>query len=372
MRPMPTFILTTCGTSLLTNGADDATRKVAGRCANLGDADISSEDRDHLTGVAAERRGRLRAGGLANAAKMSAEIHGLVSYYGGQFPLEARRRDVHVFLASDTYVGRLTRDLAMEWLGEQGFEQVMPLDVSGIRTSSLADFRLGTSELLERVDALVRSQREARHACRFNLSGGFKSVNAFLQLLGALWADEVFFVFEGSRELIRIPRLPLTLDVEGAVREHLGLIRRLVALGSVPMGEGRALPDGFYFESDGKIALSQWIEALYQPLRPRLYEETLWPSWSDRVVFGPAFRGSTDGLPPDRLRRLNERIDDLCRHTFEPERPLQRLDLKPIRGPAIQGSTHEADAWADGSAKRLFLHREGASWVIDRLGTALH
>lgn len=368
---MPDFILTTCGTSLLTNGADEEVRKLIGRTANLSDNEVPSADRRALEEIATERRRRLAQGDIDNAAKMSAEINGLSVFYGHHFTAEAKRRDVHYFLASDTYLGRLTRDLATDWMRAQGFEQVVPLDVGGLRTSSLADFRIATTELTERLDEIVRSQRAANLRCRFNLAGGFKSVNAYLQLLGALWADEVFFVFETSRELIRIPKLPLSLDIEGTVRAELAVFRRLAVLGSAKRADVGGLPDALVLVEGDSVGLSPWAEAALAPLRHQLYGEAIWHPWYGDVAFGPSFLSTTASLAPDRRRKVNERIDDLCRYAAT-GLPLARLDLKALKGGSIQGSTHEADAWADGSADRLFLHREGVRWVIDRLGPALH
>lgn len=367
---MPDFILTTCGTSLLTYKADDAIRQLVGRCANATTDTIAAEDRTALERLGEARREALRIG-FEPTAKMNAELNGFIRLHGGDFSAEAKRREIHLFLASDTFIGRLTRDLAMEWLRNQGFEQVSPLDVPGLRTSSLGEFRLGATELIESVDSILRAQRQAGHVCRFNLTGGFRSVNAFLQMLGALWADEVFFVFEGSRELIRIPRLPIRLDIEGAVREHLDLFRRLSIMGQVAAEDGRALPDGFCIEDDGQLGLSPWIEALFKALRPALYEECVRPPWTDQVAFGPKLEASFESLAPQRRRLLNERVDDLCRYALTSQ-ALRRLDLKVLKGGPRQGSTHEADAWADGSAQRLFLHRDGGRWVIDRLDDALH
>jgi len=371
IRTKPHFILTTCGTSLLTNGADDETREVIRRCANSTDSEVAQADKALLDRAVSARRDSLAKGNADNAARMSAELNGLMSFYDSPISQDAKRRDVHYFVASDTYVGRLTRDLAMGWLRDQGFENVVPLDVPGIRTSSLADFRDGATALMEQLDELIRSQREAQHTCSFNLSGGFKSVNAFLQMLGALWADEVFFVFETSRELIRIPKLPLALDIGSSVRAHFDEYRRLDTLGALPRAMAPNVPDGFCLVVDDEIELSPWVAALFKAPRATLYGEAIWPPWHAAVAFGPTFLASTAALSPDRRQKVNERIDDLCRYA-ETTQPLKRLDLKALKGGALQGSTHEADAWSDQSAMRLFLHKDGPRWIIDRLAPALH
>jgi len=368
---MPNFILTTCGTSILTNGASSEDRSLVGKTANHREADLDAAQRAALDALRSLRTNELADATPERAARLSAELNGILSHYAFNPSAEAKRRDVHYLLASDTHLGRMTRDLAAEWLRAFGFAQVVPLDVADLRTSSLDEFRSGTSDLTSTLDQIVSEHRNSGHRIHFNLTGGFKSVNAFIQLLGALWADEVFFVFESSRELMRIPRLPFKLDAERTVSEHLPTFRRLAAVGSAPIADLTDFPDGLLLTLGSEACLSQWAEAVFASLRHHIYSTEIHPSWTDGVRFGPSFLKSTAGLPPDRLRLINERIDDLARlvHTGH---NIKRLDLKPIKGKPQDDSTHEADAWSDGSADRLFLHKDSQVWTLDRLGPALH
>jgi hypothetical protein len=51
-------------------------------------------------------------------------------------------------------------------------------------------------------------------------TGGFKAEIAFLNLLGALLEIEVVYIHEQHRELVRLPRLPLTWDTEFVARHQ--------------------------------------------------------------------------------------------------------------------------------------------------------
>jgi len=367
---MPNLILTTCGTSILTNGFPEQ-RALFAQVANHREADLSSDQLATLEVLRVQRNDSLDLLTPPDAAKASAELNGILAHYALAPSEEQKRRDVHVLLASDTYLGRMTRDLAAHWLRGFGFAQVVPLDVTDLRTSSLEDFRAATADLTVKLEELTHTYRSSGHRIHFNLTGGFKSVNAFIQLLGSLWADEVFFVFESSSELIRIPRLPFRLDDEGIIREHLATFRRLVVLNSEHLSTLTGFPDGLLLVIGDEACLSPWAEAAFAARRTSLYGEAVHPSWTDGVRFGPSFLKSTAGLPPDRLRLINERIDDLARlvHTGH---NIKRLDLKPIKGKPQGDSTHEADAWSDGSADRLFLHKDSQVWTLDRLGPALH
>jgi CRISPR/Cas system-associated protein Csm6 len=61
----------------------------------------------------------------------------------------------------------------------------------------------------------------------FNLTGGFKSVQGFLQAISSFYADETIYIFQFSSELLQIPRLPIKLDTQGIIDENLTIFRRL-------------------------------------------------------------------------------------------------------------------------------------------------
>jgi len=131
------------------------------------------------------------------------------------------------------------------------------------------------------------------------------------------------------------------------------------------------VPDLLLFCVDDQVALSEWGDLVWRELQSTLYGEQLHPSPSDKLVFGKNFASSTEGLDARRLRQINAKVDDLARFLEVGE--LQRsLDFKILQGGARQGSTHEMDAWTDGSAKRLFGHHEAGHFVLDRLDAALH
>jgi hypothetical protein len=76
------------------------------------------------------------------------------------------------------------------------------------------------------------------------------------------------------------------------------------------------------------------------------------------------------------MAQINEKMDDLARYV-ESNRTINppSLDFKMLKGGARQGSTHEIDAWRDGSAKRIFGHfdpRNPSHFIVDRLDKALH
>lgn len=235
-------------------------------------------------------------------------------------------------------------------------------------------FQFALSELVHQLTLTLDDFRRQGYRIVFNLTGGFKSVQGFLQTLGNLYADETVYVFEAPNSpLLRIPRLPVRLDATETVRRHIRAIRRLANSLEVPDTELSEVPETFLLRMDHEVSLSPWGALVWDQVRKELYGERVWPSPSDRFEFGRDFLKSTQNQPSDRLLNLNDKLDKLAVYLESSHRrPPQSLDLKPIKGNPTPPSTHEFDAWADRDAKRVYCHYQDNTLVLDRLGAALH
>ncbi len=123
----------------------------------------------------------------------------------------------------------------------------------------------------------------------------------------------------------------------------------------------------------GQATLSLWGELVWREAYRAVYGADLLEPITPKLVLGPRFQQTLEGLAPDRLRHVNERLDQLARRLEEGEtyNP-SSLIFKKLEGGSHKGSTHECNAWADQDAKRLFGHFEGGRYVIDRLDKGLH
>jgi len=187
-----------------------------------------------------------------------------------------------------------------------------------------------------------------------------------------IYADELLYLFEApDSPLLRIPRLPMTLDLARIVNDHLDALRILTLRLPIDDATLRTVPETLLEPLAEPPQLSVWGAAAWREHHLTHYRARILPSPSPRVVFGPEFHHSTNQLAADRMEIVNRRIDQLARyqHTNRSENP-SSLDVKPIHvGP--YGATHEADAWADGAAMRLFLRFEDERLIILRLGKHL-
>jgi hypothetical protein len=101
-----------------------------------------------------------------------------------------------------------------------------PQPVPGLTTADTESFSAGINTLLEWCEDTLPACRSQQRRVVFNLVGGFKAMQAYLQVLGMFYADEIVYIFESGSDLIRIPRLPVTWDHESLI-EHASVMARL-------------------------------------------------------------------------------------------------------------------------------------------------
>ena len=204
----------------------------------------------------------------------------------------------------------------------------------------------------------------------FNLTGGFKAIQGFMQIIAMLYGNETIYVFERSDELMRIPALPIRIDADNVIRNNLSVFRRLAL--ELPTDFEGVIPESLVMRIGNTASLSIWAGIVWNKVKNTIYSEKVWEAPSPRIRFTDTFRKSVQSLPPDRIGILNRRLDDLARCIEKGlDYNLRSLDLKPLQGKPIPGSTHEIDAWSDKSANRLFCHYEENVIVIDSLSDKL-
>lgn len=362
------LIVTTCGTSTLTNKATGEISALVRKFANAGNEDeVERQSRQKLADHIRQRSDAMRAApGLTHLAALSAELNGLISLNDGQPPTGS---DEHILICTDTWLGHATAKIVEDWL-RTSQPNVQVLQVQDLKTSSLEEFQSGMTELVRWCDSTLPGYRTAGYQVIFNLTGGFKSVQGCLQVLAQFYADEAVYIFESGDELLRLPRLPVTLTAEATVRDQLAVFRRLEIENGVPAADVRALPNTLVTIMDGIAILSIWGEVVWKQSKRIIYADEVFPPPIDNVRFGSGFMASVADLPADRRLLVNTRIDDLCTYRIT-RQPLARLDFKALQGNPRPPSTHECDAWSDADARRLFGHFEDGVFVLDALGKHL-
>lgn len=348
------LLVSTCGTSLLTNGASTEDRVWLTTIAN--DVEV---DAARLTPIVNARRERLKVADELTRRKMSAELNGI----GAVIDRYQAKQVFHLLVHTDTALGKATTDLVQEVLGNR----TSLVSAAGLRTNNLASFRAALGDLTRQLDALVQSYREQHWFVIFNLTGGFKSLNGYLQTLAMISADRCVFLFEGAPELMEIPRLPVRLSEIDELRDHATIFRRLAVGYTVRADDAKRAPDSLLMEVDDEVTTSVLGDVAWSRHRAALFAEKLLSPLSTKVRVADAVQKMFAGLEAAQKVQVNEALDEFCAHVDQ-GRTLPRLGaFKKLQGNPVPGSTHELYAWSDGATGRLFGHFEGGIFVFDRL-----
>ena len=380
---MPNLIVSTCGTSLLTNGADQELRRLLVTHANAKANDMDANDRRRIDEWTGERRRQLlEADDDDDAARLSAELNGLLAYYRDlERSINDADQDQHYLVVTDTHVGEQAFQCISAWLDNKG-RTATKITAGGLNTSDIGSFRVALAEIVKYFDVTLdlATWRDRQYRVVFNLTGGFKSVNGFMQTIGMLFADECFYLFEGSRQLMRVPRLPIRLDARQAFVDNLESVRRMANGEVLTQDECGTLPETFLFEvpGDDSVQLSEWGEAFWAVVRPEIYGDGLMEPLSGRLRLSDDFREQVrKGSPgilrqPDRLYTLNQRLDDLARY-LETNQNLERLDFKQLQGNLAY--THEFDVWGDQEYRGFGRYENvggGEVFVVECIARGFH
>jgi putative CRISPR-associated protein (TIGR02619 family) len=370
-RRLPVCMVSTCGTSVLTNQLPKEEPALFGllrRHANAAQAqDVDGEERELIEGWVARRRVELEGASEEQARGLSAELSSILAYGAPQ------SGDLYYLVTSDTWLGRTTGELVSAYLAARFRVQAQVTPISDLQTSEQAGFSAAVGDLVKFVSEQIGPQSGSYHVV-FNPTGGFKAVSGVMQTLAMLYADETVYIFEGTRNLLRLPRLPVKLDTESVVRAHLAAFRRMGECGeALGAAEVEGIPAVFLMADDGQHLLSPWGELVWRSHRDGLYDERLWPSPSPRVVFGEGFVKAADD---DNVRRyareVNRRVDQLTRYMVEGGKyNPPSLDVHPVKGEPAKRYKLMCDAWAARGAWRIYFNIEGDAAVLGHIGEGL-
>ncbi len=210
------FIVSTIGTSTLTNSInrenqDEAKNwgRILGMSANLKEDELSEESEQVMETLAERAQEKLNQNDVETNRRASAELNGIYGIYGGSLPRNSN--DQHYLICTDTAQGQRTGKLIKDFLTNNGFSTVHIVTPDKLSTKDTNAFADGTKELIKWLEEFV-PKPPSNYEVIFNLVGGFKSLQGYMNTFGAFYADEVIYIFESSTDLIRIPRLPIQID----------------------------------------------------------------------------------------------------------------------------------------------------------------
>lgn len=124
-------------------------------------------------------------------------------------------RSTHIaFIHTDTIEGELCVQVLREWCANQWSCQVSLFRVKGLQVKDARDFaRIGIKEYLRICIDLIEGNRFS-HDVILNPTGGFKGIVPYTTLLGMIFSRPIYYIFEWSDALIRLPSIPISYDEE--------------------------------------------------------------------------------------------------------------------------------------------------------------
>lgn len=279
---------------------------------------------------------------------------------------------MHMLVHTDTYQGERVASLLSEWCDKENVRsQLIP--VHGLNTRTLDEFREGIGNLMKWCQNTLPGYKTSGYKIIFNLVGGFKSLQGYMQTLGMLFADESVYVFEGQNELLRIPRLPLDIDAScrDMMKNNLQLFRRLsLNFETLGRAECASLPETFFYCQEDECILSDWGAILWEKFKETAYREALLPSPSEKLRLSEGIKREVGALDSQFVFRVNEKIDDLALFLEKGDK-LKSLSFKKLQGKPVPGCTHEFYLWSDSDAARGFGYYDGSVFVFEHMSPHL-
>jgi len=280
----------------------------------------------------------------------------------------------HILITTDTFYGSNGSKVAdlLKFVLENRFEDTVIYyePIKDLRTSSLEEFHWALKELVAKLlkDLRIENYKEIGYRVVFNLTGGFKSVNSFLQTVASLYADESIYVFEKSEELLTIPKLPIRIDLD-AFRKHLNFFRLLELTEKGNLNKEKFIksipedvPDSLLLKVNGEVSLSPYGELLWQKAKEEMYKEVLVPPLTDRLEYSEEFKKQFNDLSPREKRALNLSLDDLNLYLLTGG----QFNPSSLRVHSVRNSQYDAEFYPfeGNDSRRAYVKKDTGKFVV--------
>jgi putative CRISPR-associated protein (TIGR02619 family) len=250
-------VISSIGTSLLTqqinrgNTEEKDWYNLLRDSANLTRKDTPQNVIDIITILQQRALDKLKLSELKNIRRASAELNGIYGLY--QEDLTRGKNDFHWLICTDTLQGETTGKIVEEFLTLKGIK-AQCYTPQGLSTANTESFTQGIDDLLTQLETMTDGYEKV---C-FNLVGGFKSLQGYLNTIGMFYADDIIYIFEGENsDLITIPRLPIKIDT--AQIEPYMIQFTMMSLGyQLPLEQLQGIPESLLTIVDNEATLSNW------------------------------------------------------------------------------------------------------------------
>ena len=360
-------MLTSCGLSILTNflqSEKGIPPKDVYKYANAKKKDIDSgflKTVDNAIDILQERIIELNAHELK---RLSAELNTLVTFYDNRFDAQ----DFHLLLHTDTYLGTVTAEILEYFLKSRGL-QVGKFLAKDLNTDSTEAFEWSLGEIIKDLSQTIEGYRARGYEIIFNLTGGFKGSNSFLQTMASLYADKSIYIFETGKELLVIPRLPIKIDEE-FFEKNLDIFRALELGIEVDEDVLQDLPKSVIAQIGDEYILSPWGEIAWQKYKSMLYQERLIEPLSQAIEYSETFKKDFTSLNPIEKLQLNNSIDNLEKYILD-KTNLRSLRYHPLKGEISRRYSHEFYPFDGNDSRRVYCNEVDGHIILEKIDAHL-
>lgn len=324
------IILSTVGTSLLTNQIDRQTESQWFRqlsdysnfsCENTPQAVV-----EIIKQLKERASKKLQLGNPATIRRACAELNGIYGIYSND--LRLCKQDLHYLIATDTAQGIATAEIIQTFLLANGVSVNIYVP-PGFSTANTTSFAEGIDHLLVWLREDIYQSYQHSHKIYFNLVGGFKSLQGYMNTLGMFYADTIIYIFESQdSELITIPRLPISINVDRAIIEPYKLQLALMNAGAdLKVDTVRGIPEALVYVLEDEMTLSTWGKLVWGECKHELLTEELlpFPNLDYEPSFTEDFNHSKDRNKRIKLQETLAKISYLL-HKHHGDRSILRRD----------------------------------------------
>lgn len=267
---MKNLIVSTVGTSFITNQASIEERALLNQYSNCSASDCPGNVQQLIDSFAHQCLEKLRSSDNKSIRRLSAELNGIYGFYNED--LKNRKNDIHFLISTDTYQGMRSAEIVETFIKNKDITCQI-LTPKKLSTKNKEEFSEGIKDLLKWFDETIYGYKKNGYQIIFNLTGGFKSLQGYLNTIAMFYADKIIYIFESNQaELIEIPRLPIKIDTEPFEKNKIKLLL-LNANRVSNLNEFNHLPEAAFDLIDGNLILSVWGEIIWNKIKYDIFSD---------------------------------------------------------------------------------------------------
>jgi putative CRISPR-associated protein (TIGR02619 family) len=288
--------------------------------------------------------------------KISAELNALLTFYKNKFDKE----DIHYILHTDTYLGKATAEIIKAFLKSKGLNASL-FNARDLNTSNVEDFQFALSEVVKDLSPILSNYQESGYEIIFNLTGGFKGVNSFLQTMASLYADRSIYIFESGDELLEIPRMPIKIDEE-FFKDNFDILRKI----EKDINVNVSLPSSIVIKIAQEYTLSPWGEIVWQKYKIDYFKNNLLKPITNKIKYSKELEKDFEKLSSNEKYQFNksiEKLEDFILHGDN----LKSLRYHTLSGNISQKYNAEFYPFDGNDSRRAYCNEDNGVITVEKI-----